>query len=297
MLQIDRIRLDPAYHERLCAHGLSTVEAALSRLDGQVFAWSRSTDTVYIRGLDGRPGFFLKRYYYPSWLRRIRGMFRGTFFGLPRAQAEAQLLNEMRALGVPAVRPVACGTRRVGHFVTACFLATEEVPGARNLTTFAADAASGEIRLTLAQRRALIKALAQHIANAHSAGFAHGQLFWRNILVRIGPSGDGEFFFLDARPRRAGRRRGRRSEWWIEEIAHLAASARPFTTRAERMRFLIAYYGARSLTPDRRRQIRHIDRLAQRWSRHERQRIRMSERFEEWNRRLQSELAASGGSL
>jgi hypothetical protein len=202
----------------------------------------------------------------------------------------------MRRLGIPAVRPVACGARRTAHFVTSCFLITEEAPEARNLTAFAGDVAAGRTRMTVRQRQVMIDALAQHVAEAHLAGFAHGQLFWRNILARIGPAGDGEFFFLDARPRRGGRKMGRRGDWWMEELAHLAASARHFTTRSERMRFLVGYNGARQLSPQRREQIRAIDRLAQRWSAHELQRIRMNERFAEWNRRLDQEDAAHAGS-
>jgi hypothetical protein len=293
---MDQIQIDPAYAERLRACGLATAEAALSRTDGRVCAWSRSTDTLRIDVPDGGPGLYVKRYVYATWARRLRGIFRGTFFGEHRAAAEYRLLSEMRRLGIPAVRPIACGARRVGHVVTACFLITEEAPEARNLTAFAADVAVGRTRLSVRQRQGMIDSLAQQVAEAHLAGFAHGQLFWRNILARIGPAGDGEFFFLDARPRRAGRRMGRLPDWWIEELAHLAASARPFTTRSERMRFLVGYYGARQLTPRRREQIRTIDRLALRWSKHEQQRIRMNERFDEWNRRLSDEQALGPGN-
>lgn len=285
----NQIRIDPPYLDRLRACGLATVEEALACQRGRVCAWSRSTDTIHVPGPPGELGFYLKRYFYPSWTRRLRGAFRGTFFGEHRAASEQRLLNEMRLLGIPAVRPVAYGARRLGHFVTACFLITEEVPESLNLTTFAAEVAAGRIHLSAGQRRQIVASLARHVAEVHGASFSHGQLFWRNILIRIGPAGDGEFFFLDARPRRAGRRRHRRTDWWLEELAHLTASARPFTTRSERLRFLSEYYGSRRLLPDVRKQIRLIERLAQKWSKHEAQRIRMSERFEAWNRRLIAE--------
>ena len=111
----------------------------LDRTDGRVAAWSRSTETLHVPGVDGAPGFFIKRYYYPTWRKRLRGAFRGTFFGVHRGRAEYGLLQEMRRLGLPAVRPVAYGSRRIGHFLKACFLVTEEIPGARNLTSFAGD--------------------------------------------------------------------------------------------------------------------------------------------------------------
>jgi hypothetical protein len=289
MLYRDHIRIDPAYGEGLRACALDRVDDVLARTAGRVAAWSRTTDTLHVAGADDGPGFYVKRYYYANWRRRLRGTFRGTFFGLHRGQAEFRLLNELRLLGLPAVRPVAYGARRVGHFVAACFLITEEVPGARNLTTFARDVLTGRQPLDNDQRTMLVRRLAQQVAELHAAGFAHGQLFWRNVLVRFGPTGEPEFFLLDVRPRRGGRHLGRGGRWWLHELSHLAVSAQPFTSRSERMRFLVEYYGARRLLPDVKRQIREIDRLARRWESHERQRIKMNDLFEEWNRQLEVE--------
>jgi hypothetical protein len=295
MLHTDHIRIDPAYREGLRACALDRVDDVLTRTAGRVAAWSRTTDTVHLPGVDGGPGFYVKRYYYATWRKRLRGTLRGTFFGVHRGRAEFHLLSEMRSLGLPAVRPVAYGSRRVGHFVTACFLITEEVPGARNLTTFARDVLTGREPLDNELRRLVVRRLARQVAELHAVGFAHGQLFWRNVLVRIGPAGEPEFFFLDVRPRRGGRRLGRGTRWWLHELSHMAVSARPFTTRSERMRFLVEYHGARQLSPDVKRQIREIDRLARRWERHERQRIKMNDLFEEWNRQLEAETRRTAG--
>jgi hypothetical protein len=132
----------------------------------------------------------------------------------------------------------------------------------------------------------------------HAAGFAHGQLFWRNVLIRFDLSGEPEFFFLDVRPRHGGRRIGRRRRWWINELSHLTASALPFATPTERVRFLRDYFGVRKLPPDVRQMLPEIGRLAQRWQRHEQQRIKMNDLFDEWNRQLDAEdaeLAVSSG--
>ncbi|MFQ5805503.1 MAG: lipopolysaccharide kinase InaA family protein [Phycisphaerae bacterium] len=289
MLHRDHIRLDSAYREELRACDLDRVESVLARTAGRVAAWSRTTDTLYVASAHGGPGFYVKRYYYASWRKRLRGALRGTFFGLHRGRAEFHLLSEMRSLGLPAVRPVAYGSRQTGHFVTACFLITEEVPNACNLTSLARDVKTGRETLDSDQRALIVQRFARQIADLHAAGFAHGQLFWRNVLIRFGPTGEPEFFFLDVRPRRGGRRLGRASRWWLHELGHLAASALPFTTRSERMRFLVEYFGARRLPPDIKRYIREIDRLAQGWERHERQRIKMNDLFEEWNRQLDAE--------
>jgi hypothetical protein len=286
------MRVDPAYREALRAAGLLRVGDVLARVDGRVAAWSRSTDTVYLPGRPGEPGFFVKRYLYPTWRKRWRAMLRGTFFGLHRGQAEYQSLHTLRALGVSAARPVAWGVRRVAHFVTACYLITEAVPDVRNLTTFARDVQTGRQRLTPCQRRRLIQVLARQVADLHATGVAHGQLFWRNILVRHGLDGQPEFFFLDAQIRRSWPRLATISARWRHELACLAVSAEPFTRRTERLRFLYEYLGRPPRAAHVKTAACEIARLARPLQRHERQRIKMNDLFEEWNRQLPRECSA-----
>ena len=294
MFQTDSIRIDEAYRDALAATGLARVDDVLARSDGRIAAWSRTTDTVLVPGSNGAPGFYVKRNYYSSWRRRLRGSFRGTFFGMHRGHAEYRLLNEMRRLGLPAVRPVAHGTRRVGHFVAASFLITEEVPGAQNLTMFARDVATGRKEISDRRRARLVRVLAREVARVHMTGYAHGQLFWRNVLLRFGPGDEPEFYFLDMRPRHAGRHLGRAPRWWVGELAQMSASALPFTTGAERLRFLSEYFSIRNARLDVREVANDINRMARRWEDHERQRIKMSDLFDTWNRELDAEDARFG---
>ncbi len=289
----DSIRIDPAYSERLRRLGLDRVGAVLERTDGRVVAWSRTTDTVYIPDPTGEPGFYVKRYHYPRWKNRTRSALRGTLLGAHRGLAEFRLLRRMIRLGLPAVRPVACGARRVAGFVAACFLITEEVPGAVNLTTFASELARGRRKIEPRQRRALVRRLARQVRALHETGFQHRQLFWRNLLVRFDLLERGEFFFLDPRPVRAGRRVLPR-DFWVRELAQLAVSAAPFTTRSERLRFLLDYFQVPRATDELRQQMRQIERYARRWHDHERQRICMNERFEHFHRRLREEGPSPG---
>ena len=57
------------------------------------------------------------------------------------------------------------------------------------------------------------------------------------------------------------------------------------------MRFLVEYFGAHRLPADIKDAIRRIDRLADRWRRHEQQRIKMNDLFECWNQQLANENA------
>ena len=289
MIYTEHMRTDPAYRERLRACGLDTVANVLMRVEGRVAAWSRTTDTLYVASPDGAPGFYVKRHFFPNWTKRLRGTFRGTFFGMHRGQAEYRALNAMRAVGVPAVRAVAYGGRRVAHFLAACFLVTEEVPEAPNLTSFALDVLAGRRSLSGAERRALLSNLAEQLATMHSAGCSHGNLFWRNLLIRFGPDERPEFFFLDAQPLHSWQRFSPGGNWWQRELAQLTVSAMVFTTRTERLRFVREYLGGARATPDVKTQLRQIEQLAETWRRHEERRIRMNRLFEDWNRQLEEE--------
>lgn len=291
MLVTEHIRTDPAYRARLRAVGLDRVDHILARVDGRVVAWSRTTDTLFVPGPDGTPGFYVKRHFFPRWANRLRGALRGTFFGRHRGQVEYADLNAMRASGIPAVRAVACGGRRVAHFLAACFLITEEVPGAENLTSYAQDVEAGLVDCGAERRRQMAPALAGQLAHMHSVAVWHGNLFWRNILVRDRPDGLPEFFFLDPQPPRW--RRFGATEGWRRDLAQLAVSAAPFTSRTDRMRFLRGYAGSQRITPRGKAEARQIAALAQTWQRHESRRIRMNALFTRWRTKLDEELQST----
>lgn len=297
MFSSGQIRIDGAYRDALADAGLLSARDIIERTGDRVAAWSRTTDTVYAAGPNGRPGFYLKRYFYSNWRKRLRGAFRGTFFGAHRALAEHRALQAMRRLGIPAVRPVAYGARRIGRFVRAAFLVTEEVPDARNLTSFASDVRSGRAAVAAATRRRMCRRLAEQVAAMHTAGFLHGQLFWRNILVRLDADDEPEFFFLDARPPAHYSRLRSMPTLRLREIASLAASAAAFTTRTERMRFMRDYAAAAGLPAELKTCWREIHRYAGRLKRHERQRVKMNDLFDRWNQALdreRDELASAG---
>lgn len=293
----DPMRVLPAYREALRRVSLDRTPAVFDRLDGVISAWSRTTCTRYVPDTGGGPGFFVKYYLYPTWRARLRCLLRGTLLGPHRGQAEFALLEEMRSRGLPAVRPVACGRRSLGPVTTGSFLITEAVPNACDLTRFSRSIATGERPLSADCRAQMVRRLAEQVAAMHASGFTHGQLFWRNILVRFEPPHEPEYFFLDARPHSRRRWPLMRRCPWLTDLATLAASAQPFTTRRERAVFLHGYLRARGLQADRRRLAGQIESLAARWQAHETHRIRMSDQFHAWQRRLAIERgwSAAGG--
>lgn len=233
---------------------LTEVEAVLALDRGRVVARSRTTRTVTIpSAVPGGPALFVTLYFFPTWRDVLKGLFRGTLLGRPRAQKLWRVLHAMREVAISAVEPVAFGTRRIGLFLRAAFVVTAEpAPGSISLDrlplAWRRDAAA------YAERRVLLRRLAASTRSLHEAGFVHKDLFLRNIV--LSRSSDGpRFHFLDCpkgsfsssvRPLRGAA---------LDDLATLDAGASVVASRAERLRFLLAYAGVSRVSADVRRAV------------------------------------------
>lgn len=255
----DFMLIDTPFRERLKRAGLDSVQAVLRCVGDRLAAWSRTTDTILVK-LPGRDGcIYLKRYHYPGWKRRFRGMLRGTFLKASRARSEFRALSAMRRLGIQAVRPIAFGERRTLHFVRSCFLITEAVPDAMSLVTFIKTFADHV--MTSQSRKAkveILTSLARQIRHMHEMGFVHRDLFWRNVLIRPLPDDRFEFYFLDASVGRRIRIVQRRQESIVHDIAAMGVLAPEFCSKSDQLRFLLEYLDTERLSPEDRRWLRCV---------------------------------------
>lgn len=259
----DKLFIDRPFRELLERSRLDSVAAVLACPGDRLAAWSRTSDTIYVTLPDSATGAYIKRYHYPRWRQRIRGMFRGTFFLASRARNEFRILRLMRRLGIQAVRPIAYGERRVGHFVRSCFLITEAVPDAMPLSTFIKKFSDRrETPHAVRARRAILNALARQVRHMHEAGFIHRDLFWRNVLIRCLPDDQFEFYFIDASVGKHFRLPQRRQDNIVRDIAAMGALAPDFCSKADQMRFLLEYLDTDSLGKEDRRWLRAVQRRA-----------------------------------
>ncbi len=259
MIVTDSMVVDKPYAGMLQRGGLSSVSAVLYREGDQLAAWSRTTDVIRCDPQGESTSIYVKRYHYPTWRHRLRGMFRGTLFRRSRARSEYRALKQMRRLGIQAVRPVAFGERRISLFVRSCFLITESVPDAMPLSAFIQE--FGEHRgspRSIQIRREILVSLARQVRHMHEAGFVHRDLFWRNVLIRCLPGDRFEFYFLDASVGRWIRMRRRREDSIVADIAAMGAAAPHFCSKADQLRFLLEYLGVKTLDPENRAWLRRV---------------------------------------
>ncbi len=259
MLAFDRMTIDPPFREQLRRAGLDSVSAIVACQGDRLAAWSRTSDTIWCGIPAAVSSIYIKRYHYPRWRQRLRGAFRGTFFKASRARTEYRTLRLMRQLGIQAVRPIACGERRIGHFLRSCFLVTEAVPDAMPLSSFIRTFSrhrDGPVGRRV--RRQVLGRLAMQIRHMHASGFVHCDLFWRNVLIRSLPEGRFEFYFLDASVGKRIRMQQWRQDSIVRDIAALGVLAPEFCSKADQLRFLRGYLDKPRLDADDRRWLRQV---------------------------------------
>ena len=240
---------------------------------------------------------FVKRYRYRTFLGRLQGAFRGTFFGRSRARFEYETLAAIRERGVAAVRPIAFIESRKRGFVRACVLITEAERDAQPLDQWlrGRGLADGVDR---AARRRWMEHLAAFVARMHEAGVVHGALLGRNILVAEAKSDSPRFVILDPNPRGSLSASPASPAGRGSDLSDLAATALPFTTRTERSRFLRAYLGRRKFANADRAMIAEIERRAIRQAATERHRQTIAAAILWLQERIRSRaVSRSDGSL
>ncbi len=189
-------------------------------------------------GEDGAGGYYVKLYH-----DRGRGLRR--YIGRSRVRAEWENLDRLRQLGVPTVKAVAFGEEgRRGALVTA------EVPGAVDLRAFVTP------QLAAARYDAVAGLLSRYVRAMHQAGFVHGDLKWRNVLV--GQREDGpEVFVIDC-PQGRWLPGPLRHRAIIKDLACLDKVAKKRLSRTQRLRFFLEYRQCRGLGPKEKKEIRMI---------------------------------------
>jgi len=273
----DTLHVDPDCTEWLRELGLSTMGGLLECLGDQVVAWSRSSDTIRVQVGRQTQWVYVKRYHYGTRARQMRGLLRGVLLGTSRARREYVTLQAMRSAGIPAVRPIAYGERRRLGLLHSCSLVTEGISNGQSVMRLLRGALAdvGAAEVTRA-RRGLTRTLAEQIRAMHQLGYAHGALFWRNVVVC--PLDDGSYacHFLDPRGRGRMWRRGPGGRKAVRDVAALAAMAPGVLSRTECLRFAKWYWGADRLDAPMRRWITRVLKMSGRYRGHELYRWRLA---------------------
>ncbi len=226
---------DPVWKERLERIGLSEGSAWDNLCVGERVSGSPHSSCSRIV-LDGGEVIYLKRYVYPPrrWFEFI--------FRPGKAAVEAWAYSTLRRLAIPTLEVVAFGERRIIGSLAASFIVTREVPDTQDLSRYGPDV---WYHLPKDERERIYRdvsdKLIKQMQQAHSAGFFHHDLKWRNILLQ---HVDDEFLPVWIDAPRASRMRLRRRRGVVVDLSGLARIAISLLSKYDRMRFVCKYLGS-----------------------------------------------------
>lgn len=235
------MRIAPDWQALLRQHQLDTVAGVYRCTLGTVVAGSGTTETrqLELKGDSQSRPVYVKKYWYPTFWRRLRAVGRGTLMGSTKVRREYDNLLQLRAWGLDAPHPIAWGEERTVGWLSRSLLITESVPSPVPLHEYLSHVLPAiPLQARASKRRELIQNLARYTQRLHHHQFAHHDLFWRNIILS-GASLE-KFFLIDAHKGGCWKPNRERHDR-AQDLACLDAAAPWFFQRSERLRFYLVY--------------------------------------------------------
>lgn len=196
----------------------------------------RSVARICIPDDDGRMRtFYLKRH-------REKRRMSAASGGL----TEWSYILKFREQGIPTMMPVAAG-ERIKNGIMESFLITEALEGFQRMEIFMRDRyrqpLSGDL---ITEKRHLVRKMADLTRKMHHEGFNHRDFYLTHTMVKPLEGRKFDLRIIDLQ--RVQEHRGLfslwRRRWLIKDLASLNfAAKKDYTTRADRLRFYLAYMG------------------------------------------------------
>lgn len=194
----------------------------------------------------GEKNYYVKRYH-------IAGKAFRRYFGRSRIRAEWENLMAFARLGVAIPKIVGYGQRlKYGQFTRGALI-TEEIPNSvdlAQLTKYHPNYLQNQ-----PWRYSVMNQVADYTRKIHDAGYVHGNLNWRNILVTL--KGEPQVYFIDCPA--GGVRQGRKLyQERLNDLAFLDKLGRIYLKSTDQLRFYKRYRQITKLTASDKQDIATI---------------------------------------
>jgi len=277
-----RLRINEAFRPMLEAAGLATLDALMAVDGGEVYREGFGRSTVRLELEDPATGrrraVYLKRHRRVPWRTGLR---RTLSLNEPESLARREVggLVRLADLGIASMRLVLFGEElRCGGRVERSLLVTEEIAGATQADDYVqARFAGPPTPERTAEKRRLIRQMADLARRLHAANLSHRDFYLCHIMVRPVEGREPVLHLIDLQ-RLTHHRRGIGRRWVVKDLAALLFSSWPgpatgvrsrVFTQADRLRFARAYFQAERLSPGHKRLLRAVVRKARQIARHD----------------------------
>ena len=171
--------LKEEYKNLLLKQGIDDLKVFLkkSRQTSRFLKGRRLHPSIPLR--DGK-SMVLRQYFHGGLLRPITGSL--FIFG-SRSFQELALTEEIRSCGIPTIHSIGAIHHRIFTPIYRAYFLTLEVPHAKDLTQYFHEIGPQPSREHLLLKRKTIRSIGSLVRQFHKAGFFHGDLQLKNILV------------------------------------------------------------------------------------------------------------------
>lgn len=237
-LDSGRVTVATEFLPLLRERGLDSFERIMAVNEGRVMRDFPGRRTVRLELASSV--VYLKRYL-PGYLTPAARLLRLAQW--PGAEDEAlrewQMLQALRAQGLPTATPIAVGQDGTGGRVTRSFLMTAEITGGIEGDKFIG-------QLAAAPRRRLLRRVADMARRLHEAGFVHKDYYLCHVLM-VPTEPEPELFLIDLQ--RVVQPCCLRERWQVKDLAALAYSAlKSGASRGDLLTAFRSYCGKTRLT-------------------------------------------------
>ena len=215
--------------------------------DLETFFKTHRQNTHYVAGRTSHPSLpidhekrmIIRRYSHGGIFRAIT---RNIYLLGSRSFRELALTEEIRSLGIPTILPLGAIHRPVLHFLYRPYFLSLEVPQAKDLVQYFQKVGPRPVGERLFLKRKTIRSAGLLLRKFHQAGFFHGDLQLKNILVT-----EDQLLLIDFD--RSYRRKVLSIRKRIRNLFRLNRSVEKWRrltlpiTRTDRWRFFLAYAG------------------------------------------------------
>ena len=170
----------------------------------------------------------------------FRAITRDIYLFGSRSFRELALTEEIRSLGIPTIEPMGAIHRSILHFLYQPYFLSLEVPHAKDLIQYFQEVGPHPVGEGLLLKRKTIRSAGILLRKFHQAGFFHGDLQLKNILVA-----EGQLLLIDFD--RSYRRKVLSIRERMRNLLRLNRSVEKWRrltlpiTRTDRWRFFLAY--------------------------------------------------------
>ena len=232
------ILLKEEYKDVLLKQGMDDLKTFLEK--GSQFSYHLKGRTLHPSiPLENGKRMVLRQYSHGGLLRAITG---NLYFSGARSFRELALTEEIRSCGISTISPIGAIHHRIFFLFYQAYFLSLEVPNAIDLIQYFKEMGARPARENLSSKRKTIRSAGLLIRQFHQAGFFHGDLQLKNILI----AGDQLLLIdfdcsyrklnLSLQEKKKNLLRLNRSvEKWIQQGLSL--------TRTDRWRLFLAYAG------------------------------------------------------